>query len=97
MPLEPRKPERTYVKVDKAPPYVKELVGNIEVTIPIYKAFPALKEVVMAATLNFPTVENQADAAPVIIALNHLFAHLCLIRDQGKHDSDYIEKLKPKQ
>lgn len=90
----PRKPERTYIKLDKAPPYVKEMIGNMDITVPIFKNFPAIKEVILEASRNAVTMENQTEAAPMLLALGHLFTHFCLLRDQGKHDADYIEKLK---
>jgi len=90
----PRKPERKFIRVDKAPPYVKELLGNMEVTVPIAKAFGAIDIVIQEATRNAVTTENQQDMAPMLLALGHLFSHFRMMRDQGNHDIDYIEQLK---
>jgi hypothetical protein len=88
-----RKQERTYIKVTAAPPYVCELLKDDTVTIPIAKAWDAIDRVIQEATRNIATIENQAEITPTVLALNHLFTHFRMMRDQGKHDIAYIDQL----
>jgi hypothetical protein len=88
------KPERTSVKVNNAPAYVLELLKDDTITIPIAQSWDAIDRVIQEATRNIATLENQEQVTPTVIALNHLFQHFRLMRDQGRHDIKYIEQLK---
>lgn len=94
MAAKPKPPERTYIKVSNAPSYVLELLKDDQVTIPISKSWDAIDRVIQEATRNIATLENQAEVTPTVLALNHLFQHFRMMRDQGRHDIEYIEKLK---
>jgi K+/H+ antiporter YhaU regulatory subunit KhtT len=86
--------ERKVITVNNAPPYVRELLNNVEITIPIYKSWAAIDAVFQEATRNIATLENQNEIGPTVVAINHNFTHFRMMRDQGKHDVEYIEKQK---
>ena len=91
-----KQPERKFIDVSKAPPYVKELLMDHEITIPIAKSFKAIDAVIQEATRNAVTLPNQADMAPMLQALGHLFSHFRMMRDQGNHDIKYLEQISRK-
>lgn len=92
-----KKPERVFIKVDKAPPYVRELLADIKITIPICNSFDAIDTLIQEATRNAVTIENQEEIAPMLLALGHLFSYFRMMRDQGKHDKKYLEELQAAQ
>lgn len=88
---QPAKPLKD-VQVTSAPAHVRELLKEIQVTIPIAKGFDAIERVLLEAQRNIvKTTTPREDLPASIIAIDHLLTHFRLFRDQGLVDAKRIE------
>lgn len=75
------------VVVTQAPAYIRELIKDVGMTIPIAKAFDAIEALILEAQRNVvTTTAERADLPAVITSIDHLLKHFRLFRDQGKVD-----------
>jgi len=79
------------ILVNKAPAYVKQLLKNQQVTIPIASSFEAIEEVLLEAQRNILQTKDE-DTAATIRAIAHLLIHYRLMRDQGLKDISTRER-----
>ena len=94
MPEEEPKPRPLKdVVVTQAPAYVRELLKDIRITIPIANAYPAICEILNEGLRNIvAATPDRADMPAVVISIDHMQKHFRLFMQQGEIDKRRIER-----